>query len=105
MWLAWSRLCDILCYHFIAVQDEEKKSGSALAKEDIEKPDPNTTAAMRHGTYDKLDEDGLAAPGTRVSGEDIIVGKTVPLPEDPSGGWGRRAAAGPPPRRQGYILP
>jgi DNA-directed RNA polymerase II subunit RPB2 len=62
-------------------KDEEKKQGS-LTKEDLECPSPETTLGMRHGTYGKLDKDGLICPGTRVSGEDIIIGKTSPLPDD-----------------------
>ncbi|KAG2425954.1 hypothetical protein HXX76_013327 [Chlamydomonas incerta] len=67
-----------------AYKEEEKKAGS-MAREEIEAPDPSVTAKMKHGTYDKLDADGLTPPGTRVSGEDIICGKTVTLPDDPTG--------------------
>jgi len=67
--------------YYRSFKDEEKKMGS-LAKEELERPDRDSCLGMRHGTYDKLDEDGLICPGTRVSGEDIIIGKTTPLPED-----------------------
>ena len=48
-------------------QDEERKTGS-MVQERIQRPDRSTTLGMRHGTYDKLDDDGLTPPGTRVSG-------------------------------------
>nr|VDD04374.1 unnamed protein product [Brassica rapa] len=66
---------------FRSYRDEEKKMGT-LIKEDFGRPDRGNTLGMRHGSYEKLDDDGLAPPGTRVSGEDVIIGKTTPISQD-----------------------
>lgn len=56
----------MLCRSYKA---EEKKQGS-LMQEIIERPLREITVGLKRGTYDKLDEDGIAPPGTRVSGID-----------------------------------
>lgn len=63
---------------FRSYSDQEKKVGLNYT-EVFEKPFHQSTLRMKQGTYDKLDEDGIVAPGVRVSGEDIIIGKTAPI--------------------------
>ncbi|KAG2318468.1 hypothetical protein Bca52824_011681 [Brassica carinata] len=70
---------------FRSYRDEEKRMGT-LIKEDFGRPDRGNTLGMRHGSYEKLDDDGLAPPGTRVSGEDVIIGKTTPISQDEAQG-------------------
>ncbi|KAJ2416457.1 DNA-dependent RNA polymerase II [Coemansia sp. RSA 2530] len=67
--------------YFRTYQDEEDRQGM---KETgiFEKPMPETTLRVKRGTNEKLDEDGLIAPGTRVTGDDIIIGKTTAIPAD-----------------------
>lgn len=64
-----------------AYTDQEKRIGMSVV-EQFEKPMRSDTLRLKHGTYDKLDDDGLVAPGVRVSGEDIIIGKTAPIAPD-----------------------
>ena len=45
--------------------------------EKFEVPDPRDCSFLR-GTYTKLDVDGLAQPGERISAEDVLIGKTTP---------------------------
>jgi DNA-directed RNA polymerase II subunit RPB2 len=67
--------------YYKTYMDQEKKQGQ-ITMEEFEKPTWETTLKLKHGTYDKLDSDGLISPGSRVSGEDIIIGKTAPIPAD-----------------------
>ncbi len=64
-----------------AYQDQEKSVGHSVV-EQFERPTRADTLRLKHGTYDKIDEDGIVAPGVRVSGEDIIMGKTAPMAPD-----------------------
>ncbi|CAI0650229.1 DNA-directed RNA polymerase II subunit RPB2 [Colletotrichum fructicola] len=66
---------------FRSYTDCEKRVGINLV-EQFEKPFRSDTLRLKHGTYDKLDDDGIVAPGVRVSGEDIIIGKTSPINPD-----------------------
>ncbi|KAF2868578.1 RNA polymerase II second largest subunit [Massariosphaeria phaeospora] len=64
-----------------AYTEQEKRIGVNVL-EQFEKPTRADTLRLKHGTYDKLDDDGVVAPGVRVSGDDIIIGKTAPIPTD-----------------------
>ena len=57
------------------------------------RPTRESTLRMRHGTYEKIEADGLVAPGTQVGGEDIIIGKIAPRLPAMSEEMGQRTAA------------
>lgn len=65
-------------FYYRTYSEQEKKVG-ILTTETFEQPNPEITLNIKHGDYEKLDSDGLIAPGHLVHGEDVVVGKTIPL--------------------------
>jgi len=60
-------------------KDEEKKNMSAMAEEKFCIPDKDLCIGTKYGSYEHLDDHGMVKVGTRVKGNDIIIGKMTPI--------------------------
>lgn len=77
-------------FFYRTYRDEEKKNATTGEEEKFCKPDLTRTDGKRHGSYDKLNEDGYVPMNTWVTSDDVIMGKVSPV--RPSGGRGRKGA-------------
>ena len=74
-------------YYRTYVETEKTATPLDKTEELIMKPTLDVKG-LKHGNYGKLDEDGLIAPGTVVSGGDVIIGKVVITTQDDASGAG-----------------
>lgn len=66
-------------FFYRTYRDEEKKNASTSEEEKFCRPDRMRTEGMRHGSYEKLNDEGFVPVNTWVSGNDVIMGKVSPL--------------------------
>ncbi|AFM99119.1 DNA-directed RNA polymerase subunit B [Encephalitozoon hellem ATCC 50504] len=58
--------------------DQESMSRPGV-NEEFCKPNRGSVLRMKNLNYNKLDDDGLINPGTRVTGDDVLIGKITPI--------------------------
>ena len=63
---------------------EERKNLSTMAEEKFCRPDQSDCSGLRHGSYENLNKNGLVKIGTKVGGDDVIIGKKTPIMNIPS---------------------
>lgn len=56
---------------------DEERRGSRHVSENFERPDPDKVIRARPGSFDHLDDDGMAAPNTVIEPGGVIIGKTM----------------------------
>nr|PVC49472.1 DNA-directed RNA polymerase [Theileria orientalis] len=63
---------------------EEKYLGSTVIESFTKPTATSNFLNLKRGDYSKLDNDGLIEPGSRVLGDDIIIGRSSPVESDPN---------------------
>ena len=58
---------------------EEKKEMTAMNKEEFCIPSKDNCIGIRNGSYDNLEENGMIKVNSKVTGNDIIIGKITPI--------------------------
>ena len=64
-------------YSAKATDSSRYKRTEEIEKPDFKKDTIEDRVTFADTAYDKLGDDGIVEPGTRVSGDDVLVGKTA----------------------------
>ena len=60
-------------------KDDEKRSHTSGEDERFIKPDKKNTIGMKYGNYTKLSDNGFIKKDVKVNGNDVIIGKIIPV--------------------------
>lgn len=69
------------------VDKEQKHKSATTASEKFTRPNKSTTRDIKHGSYDHIDENGVALLNHKVSGGDVLIGKAIESKEPDSSGF------------------